>query len=463
MIKIKIAFIGLVFSTFLFAQNISVTSNWQLLGAMENIDASKFDNRCVDFVWKYTNSSWQIYIANDNNYTLPSTVTEFSSINSGEGFWIKGNSSCVIDTNQDTATQDTYSVAITAVDGYIKDALLKDSVGNIATYSGSSGKYIFNLAPIYPLTLSGGVLEDANIPFDINLTLKEESASVISPISTFIDGDADLQSRITSDFENYSVNVYDDYMEVGNLHLAELSQLFYALLKSDTRDSFVSSLKADSSIDAYSEYADLALRSLDNSNLNSTKRAHLKALIGAIGTGITSVNDFEDVLKAYKIIVSHTYKDPTLLSSLSTAQLSSFYAHDDGYYQKGISRSYTRENNTESVVDNATNLMWQDNEDAKTVQKTWEDAIEYCESLTLDGYSDWRLPSAWELKSIIDYSRYDPAIDSIFQNATSGSYWTSTTYISDSSTAWIVYFYYGYDFWDHKTDNYYIRCVRDNN
>ena len=87
---------ALVTST-LFAQNISVTNNWQLLGATENIDATVFDKSgCVDFVWKY-NNGWKLYIANGQSYSY--SGDKFTSLSKGEGFWIKGNNSCSFDTN----------------------------------------------------------------------------------------------------------------------------------------------------------------------------------------------------------------------------------------------------------------------------------------------------------------------------------------------------------------------------
>ena len=43
---------------------------------------------------------------------------------------------------------------------------------------------------------------------------------------------------------------------------------------------------------------------------------------------------------------------------------------DDGAYQVGIAHSYTRElNGTDTVTDNVTGLIWQDDSDAKTVKK----------------------------------------------------------------------------------------------
>jgi hypothetical protein len=51
------------------------------------------------------------------------------------------------------------------------------------------------------------------------------------------------------------------------------------------------------------------------------------------------------------------------------------------------------------VTDPNTNLTWQD--DNKTVEaKDWRSALKYCEALTLDEFSDWRLPNINELISI---------------------------------------------------------------
>jgi len=42
----------------------------------------------------------------------------------------------------------------------------------------------------------------------------------------------------------------------------------------------------------------------------------------------------------------------------------------------------------------------------------------------------------------------------------SNGYWSSTTNVSDSSNAWFVYFDDGFDYWDSKTYEYRVRCVR---
>ena len=124
---------------------------------------------------------------------------------------------------------------------------------------------------------------------------------------------------------------------------------------------------------------------------------------------------------------------------------------------------FVRDDTKEVVVDSATNLMWQDDADAKSVTKTWEDAIDYCDNLTLGGYSNWHLPNYNELWGVADRSRVNLAIDPAFKNVVSNYYWSSSTLVSDASGAWGVYFNGGYDFGHYKSVSGSVRCVRDNN
>jgi hypothetical protein len=117
---------------------------------------------------------------------------------------------------------------------------------------------------------------------------------------------------------------------------------------------------------------------------------------------------------------------------------------------------FTRTNGV--VTDNTTNLQWQD--DVASVSKTWSQAITYCETLSLDGRSDWRLPNKNELLSIVDYTKFNPAIDSTFVNITSSSYLSSTTYSSSTNYAWRINFYYGSTHYNRKDVSDYVRCVR---
>ncbi len=102
------------------------------------------------------------------------------------------------------------------------------------------------------------------------------------------------------------------------------------------------------------------------------------------------------------------------------------------------------DNGNETITDNATDLMWMQNDNDTGV--LWQNALSYAENFTYAGYSDWRLPDAKELQSLIDYDRspattFSAAINPVF-NCTQitneagvadyGYYWSSTTFCSQT-------------------------------
>ena len=115
-----------------------------------------------------------------------------------------------------------------------------------------------------------------------------------------------------------------------------------------------------------------------------------------------------------------------------------FVIYVRGSSDYGVNRFKDAGNGT--VIDLATGLMWQQGDSGSGM--IWEDALDYCEDLTLAGLSDWRLPDAKELQSIVDYSRSpgttsSAAIDPIFNVTTIQNeagqtdypcYWTGTTH-----------------------------------
>ncbi|MCP4180276.1 MAG: DUF1566 domain-containing protein [bacterium] len=104
-------------------------------------------------------------------------------------------------------------------------------------------------------------------------------------------------------------------------------------------------------------------------------------------------------------------------------------------------------NNSDGTVsDQATGLMWQQADDG--TMRDWEEALSYAEGLELAGHTDWRLPNAKELQSLVDYTRSpqttsSPAIDPIFTcteiNDPDGNpghypfYWTGTTHLDGAN------------------------------
>ncbi|MFB9053823.1 DUF1566 domain-containing protein [Formosa undariae] len=115
------------------------------------------------------------------------------------------------------------------------------------------------------------------------------------------------------------------------------------------------------------------------------------------------------------------------------------------------------DNGDGTVSDYATGLMWQKADDGKG--RDWETSLAYSEDLELAGHTDWRLPNAKELQSIVDYSRSpqttnSPAINPIFSTSeikdpegNSGQYpffWTSTTHLDGvNPTSSAVYIAFG--------------------
>jgi hypothetical protein len=119
------------------------------------------------------------------------------------------------------------------------------------------------------------------------------------------------------------------------------------------------------------------------------------------------------------------------------------------------------DNNDGTVTDATTGLMWQQ-VDADAVGMDWEAALNYCESLELAGFDDWRLPNVKELLSISDFQEHEPAIDqTIFPNTKNrGTYWSSTTYANTTSWAWGIFISWGSPSWSEKSDLNYVRAVR---
>lgn len=97
------------------------------------------------------------------------------------------------------------------------------------------------------------------------------------------------------------------------------------------------------------------------------------------------------------------------------------------------------------VTDSLTGLMWSKNANFPGTFKTWQQALDYANNLTLCGYSDWRLPDRNELMSLIDRSKYNPALPSghPFLNVQYSFYWSSTSYAVYPNDAWVVGMGYG--------------------
>ncbi|MBT8318479.1 MAG: DUF1566 domain-containing protein [Lutibacter sp.] len=104
------------------------------------------------------------------------------------------------------------------------------------------------------------------------------------------------------------------------------------------------------------------------------------------------------------------------------------------------------DNGDGTISDLATGLMWQQSDDGTS--RDWEESLAYAEDLDLGNKTDWRLPNAKELQSIVDYTRSpkttnSPAINPLFNcteisdpDGNTGNYpfyWTGTSHLDGAN------------------------------
>jgi hypothetical protein len=113
---------------------------------------------------------------------------------------------------------------------------------------------------------------------------------------------------------------------------------------------------------------------------------------------------------------------------------------------------------TDTALDAATGLTWQRGWQPAT---TWLAALAACESLTLAGQSDWRLPTLKELLTIVEDTALSPSTDvAAFPNTPAEWFWASTPGMIDSNYGQTVSFTDGFCTPAAGTQLYLSRCVR---
>lgn len=136
------------------------------------------------------------------------------------------------------------------------------------------------------------------------------------------------------------------------------------------------------------------------------------------------------------MITTKTKRKPSKLATLL-----------DGYIDRGDG----------TILDLKTNLLWQ--QEGPKKEMTWQEAKEYCKSLSLGGYTDWRLPNKKELSSLIN-KRHKPTIHPVFQCYDDGWYWSSTSFAGFPVYAWFIYFSVGHVSFGGKGSQCYVFAVR---
>ncbi len=117
------------------------------------------------------------------------------------------------------------------------------------------------------------------------------------------------------------------------------------------------------------------------------------------------------------------------------------------------------DNSDGTITDNATGLMWSQADSGEGLN--WQETLAWVQQRNTEtylGYSDWRLPNAKELQSIVDYTRSpsttsSAAIDPLFSvtpitdeagDTNYPFFWTSTTHLDGPpETGYAVYLSFG--------------------
>ncbi|MCM8780542.1 MAG: DUF1566 domain-containing protein [Candidatus Omnitrophica bacterium] len=141
-----------------------------------------------------------------------------------------------------------------------------------------------------------------------------------------------------------------------------------------------------------------------------------------------------------------------------------------GNRAKVLPDSATYSDGYRMVLDNNTGLIWEIKSPKKTDinylgdRYTWEEAKGYVKLLNRKkyaGFSDWRLPNKDELRSIVDYSRTNPAIDNwYFPDCQCDFYWTSVSYNMQRPFVWVIFFGLGSGICCTPTSKRCVRAVR---
>ncbi len=163
-----------------------------------------------------------------------------------------------------------------------------------------------------------------------------------------------------------------------------------------------------------------------------------------------------------------------------TGQTTSYVTRDDGDLERGVAWPNPRftDNGNGTVTDNLTGLIWLKNANPFSTEN-WGAALDSCAILANGNYGltdgsvagDWRLPNVQELQSLIDYQFFSPALSNTagtaqwtagnpFTGVQSADYWSSSTFISGSTNAWVVSFNGGFLYANDKTGNYYLWPMR---
>jgi len=218
--------------------------------------------------------------------------------------------SCNVSTSSNGTKTYENNFEVTVVDGYIKDAIVKDSNGKIAKQIDSEkGLYVFEFSsdekaePRYPIYSSGGTIAIVDLKY--NVDMEAYTGNVISPISTILKNDAVLEKSLTDALNISNEELKSDYIKNNNKSVAKLSQLFYAVLQDDDIVDIVRNDMRDNPVDSL----DILFDNTFDNVANSSKKTEIQALLIKAkdfdGDNVIEIDTHMDEIK--KAIIDNVY------------------------------------------------------------------------------------------------------------------------------------------------------------
>ena len=148
---------------------------------------------------------------------------------------------------------------------------------------------------------------------------------------------------------------------------------------------------------------------------------------------------------------------PTIIDGTLPAPLQS---HDGSSHRFLVLREFQGE----AVLDRETQLIWE--RTPSPAETRWRNAGVLCALRSVGDQPGWRLPTFFELMTLVDPARRDATstpllpVENPFTGIGGQGYWSSNTHATEATKAYVVDFALGDVAADHKHTTHRLWCVR---
>jgi hypothetical protein len=223
--------------------------------------------------------------------------------------------------------------------------------------------------------------------------------------------------------------------------------------------------------------SDIPAQTLSNSTTSVNYGVYSTTTLDAVDADLTASN-IKSGTNIFGVSGSYSVSVGPLKSGVTTSEIATNQTCadggtgkcDDGYYKKGLARSYT-DNADGTISDNSTKLMWtkclpglsgSNCGTGSATLYTLQNAVNYCEGLSLASQTDWRMPNVNEAFSLVDFSRQGPSINTTyFENFPNSGLMTSTKHSFYGGAYFTVTFQFGGTSYIGTGTAGYTLCVRN--